>query len=281
MVLRWCLTYKDSVAAVQENNVPQSNIWVGVWNDSELYSFLQKDVLTQYHPTCIWNCFPRPVFSSCFPWAVRRNDSICGNTDVGMSRVFPCSWSIQVESVENSGLVTDRLHYLEIPVSHCLGWVTAMIQFSSLWFSWCRASGSGAGQDKWEEVGSGWEIKVKHSGEGRRAGNFLSLLIEPKYNYIVVEILCWFQVPLSSMMDYAVKIWEDIWNCFFFPSYLGHARAVYLGWCCFYLKHPANGTVNIWAAGEESAFLLGWRHRKKESARLVRVSVWYPERCIL
>lgn len=37
-----------------------------------------------------------------------------------------------MESVENSGMVADRRHSLEIPVSHCPGWVTEMIQFLSV-----------------------------------------------------------------------------------------------------------------------------------------------------
>lgn len=139
----------------------------------------------------------------------------------------------------------------------------------------CRAAGSGAGQDKWEEVGSAWEIKVKHSGEGKRAGNFLSLLAEPKHSCVVVEILCWFQV--LSYNGLCTEELGDIWNWFFFLLYLGHARAAYWGDGHFYLKQTANGTVNIWAAREESAFLLDWQHRKKDSERLVRVSVWYPE----
>lgn len=43
MVLGWCLTFKHSVATVEKNNIPHSDMWVAIVNDSEISSFLQKN----------------------------------------------------------------------------------------------------------------------------------------------------------------------------------------------------------------------------------------------
>lgn len=154
-------------------------------------------VLTQYHPTCIRNFFLALFFVF----------------------VFPEQWGEMTVVV--AALMWARLGSSHIPglsrwsQQRILGWLlTGFTPWKSLsptawagspkWSAFNlydfndarkgRAERSGAGQDKWEEVGSGWEVEVKPSDKGRRAGNFLSLLIELKCSYIVAEILCWFQV---------------------------------------------------------------------------------------
>lgn len=107
----------------------------------------------------------------------------------------------------------------------------------------------------------------------------MSLLIKPKCNYTVHETLHCFQVLGCN----AVSIGGNIWSCFFTLSLIWDRCPTWQVGACFYLKQIANYTVNVWAAREESSFLLGWQCRNADSAKLVTFSVWYHEipKCIL
>lgn len=137
-VLMWCSgdSLCSSIQLLKKNNIPRSNIWMVILNNSEISSFLQMNGVNQipshlhkdfFFPTLFFFSglffFPR-IFSS----AARRNDGACGNACMGTTGILSCSRVIQVESLENSAMVPAGLHS-EIPASPCLGWITEMIQF--------------------------------------------------------------------------------------------------------------------------------------------------------
>lgn len=122
------LTFKYLVATVEKNSFPHSSIGGSIFNDLWFPLSCTRTVLNQYHPTCIRNFFPTQ-----FLLFISLNfliSSSCGNVNMGTTWILLCSWIIQVESLENSVMIPARLQS-EIRASHCLSWITEMIQF---WF---------------------------------------------------------------------------------------------------------------------------------------------------
>lgn len=137
-------------------------------------------------------------------------------------------------------------------------------------------------EDNWARSQLWARNRSKRFGQGKGDRKlFMSLLIKPKCNYTVLESLHWFQVlSYNGLCSVDFRARSKVWV---FSPYLCHGTAIYWVGACFYLKQTANYTVNIWAAREESSFLLGWQCRKKDNARFVIVSVWCHEtpRCLL